>query len=387
MLTETRCSPCAHSCEPESAPLRVAVLLSGGVDSSLALNLACGAGHTVTAFYLQIWFQEDFANFWDACPWEEDLAYARAVCDQAGVQLKVVPLTAQYWERVVSACVADIAAGRTPNPDVLCNSRIKFGAFLEYLEGEHGGSFDRVASGHYARVARHSGPEGATLPPVLTACSDAVKDQTYFLAALTAKQLGKAMFPLGLLPKAAVRQLAQAGRLPPAQRKDSQGICFLGKVKFSDFVGRHLGSCAGSLVDGDSCRRVGTHAGCWFYTLGQRKGIQLSGGPWYVTAKDPGRNLVYVSATSPAPHKRRTTFRLGAFSWLGHARPGQGPHAGLRVKARAVRGRRRGQCCDVSLSCPGPHSDCPLPRTRCATGQTPTAPASCGRRRARWRRR
>lgn len=365
------------SCEPESAPLRVAVLLSGGVDSSLALNLACGAGHRVTAFYLQIWFQEDFANFWDACPWEEDLAYARAVCDQAGVQLKVVPLTAQYWERVVSACVADIAAGRTPNPDVLCNSRIKFGAFMEYLDAEHGGAFDRVASGHYALLHRH---RDSHLPPVLAACSDTVKDQTYFLAALTPRQLGRAMFPLGSLPKAAVRQLARAGRLPPAQRKDSQGICFLGKVRFSDFVERHLGSCTGSLVEWDTGRRVGSHAGVWFYTLGQRKGIQLSGGPWYVTAKDPGRNLVYISAAYHAPDKRRTTFRLGAFSWLGHARPAQGQNTGLRVKARAAV-----MCGAMHISLPP--SDSLIIPTRCATGQTPTAPVLCGRRRSRWRRR
>jgi len=308
------------------------------VDSSLALNLACAAGHTVTAFYLQIWFQEDFRNFWDACPWEDDLAYARAVCDQARVQLRVVPLTCHYWDHVVSACVADIAAGRTPNPDVLCNSRIKFGAFMEYLHSEHAGQFDRVASGHYARLDRwptHDGT-GAALPPILRCCADAVKDQTYFLAALSPAQLASAMFPLGALPKASVRTLAQAGRLPPAERKDSQGICFLGKVKFSEFVAQHLGTCPGSFVDADTGRRVGTHNGVWFYTIGQRKGIQLSGGPWYVVSKDPGRNLVYISSAYHAADKRRSTFRVGLFSWLGDARPAQGRNSGLRVKVRVA---------------------------------------------------
>ena len=199
-------------------------------------------------FGAQIWFQEDFRNYWDACPWEEDLAYARAVCDQARVPLKVVPLTKQYWERVVAHSLAEIAAGRTPNPDVLCNSRIKFGAFLEHVASSYGDSFDRVASGHYARVERGDGRA-----PALRLSADEAKDQTYFLAGLSPKQLAAAMFPLGWcaapccadardvalsacpptrrLPKPAVRELAAAGRLPTAVRKDSQGICFLGKAR------------------------------------------------------------------------------------------------------------------------------------------------------------
>ena len=140
----------------------------------------------------QIWFQEDFRNYWDACPWEEDLAYARAVCDQARVPLKVVPLTAQYWERVVAHSLGEIAAGRTPNPDVLCNSRIKFGAFLEHIAASHGGAFDRVASGHYARLERAPG-----CAPALRLSADDAKDQTYFLAGLSPQQLAAAMFPLG----------------------------------------------------------------------------------------------------------------------------------------------------------------------------------------------
>jgi tRNA-specific 2-thiouridylase len=186
------------------------MLLSGGVDSSVALNLVAASGHAVTAFYLQIWFQEDFRNFWDACPWEEDLAYARAVCDQARVKLVVIPLTKEYWERVVAHSLAEIKAGRTPNPDVLCNSRIKFGAFLEHIGTKYGGAFDRVASGHYARIHRHNGSGGggggssggsasqAALPaPLLCLSEDGAKDQTYFLAGLSQAQLRAAMFPLG----------------------------------------------------------------------------------------------------------------------------------------------------------------------------------------------
>ena len=179
------------------------------------------------------------------------MAYARAVCDQARVPLKVVPLTKQYWERVVAHSLGEIAAGRTPNPDVLCNSRIKFGAFLEHIATTNGDSFDRVASGHYARVER-----GVGLEPALRLSADEAKDQTYFLAGLSQQQLAAAMFPLGgcaahawrcvpmrdvvltwrvasRLPKPSVRQLAAEGRLPTAVRKDSQGICFLGKVCFT----------------------------------------------------------------------------------------------------------------------------------------------------------
>lgn len=229
----------------------------------------------------------------------------------------MVPLTKEYWERVVSTCVSEIAAGRTPNPDVLCNSRVKFGAFLEHLQAAHSDSFDRVASGHYARLERHG---DHALPPMLRLCGDAVKDQTYFLAALSQAQLRHAMFPLGALDKAQVRALAVAGALPPAGRKDSQGICFLGKVKFSEFVAQHLGEAPGSFVEMESGQRVGTHRGVWFYTIGQRQGIKLSGGacggaatlhyrplrsqlplphagPWYVAAKDAERNLVYISKT------------------------------------------------------------------------------------------
>ncbi|KAK9865124.1 hypothetical protein WJX84_006521 [Apatococcus fuscideae] len=189
-------------CEAHRAPLKVAVLLSGGVDSSLALQLAKAAGHHVTAFYLRIWFQEDFRNFWDACPWEDDLQVCQQVCRDAGVPLEVVPLSQQYWDRVVHESVSEIRAGRTPNPDILCNSRVKFGAFLEHLqhlEETDGRSYDRVASGHYARLVRDENPAN---PVRLALTPDAIKDQTYFLARLSQHQLQCCLFPLGPLTKA-----------------------------------------------------------------------------------------------------------------------------------------------------------------------------------------
>ena len=266
--------------------LNVAVLLSGGVDSSLALYLLHKvAGHNVTAFYLQIWFQEDFRNTWDACPWEEDLEYCRKVCAALGVPLETVPLTDEYWDRVVQHSIGEVRAGRTPNPDMLCNSRVKFGAFYEYLEANHADEFDRVASGHYASLR-----DG-----LLALTPDVVKDQTYFLANLKPEQLRKAMFPLGGFDKPTVRALADLADLPTKGRKDSQGICFLGKVKFDEFIKEHLGEWRGPLVDRESGEVVGYHDGYWFYTVGQRKGIGLPGGPWFVVEKDPTWNVVVIS--------------------------------------------------------------------------------------------
>ena len=299
----------------------MALLLSGGVDSTLSLHLLHAAGHQVTAYYLQIWFQEDFRNFWDACPWEEDLEYCRAACDRLGVPLKVVPLSEQYWDRVVAHCISEVRSGRTPNPDVLCNSRVKFGAFLEHLEnGETAGNWDKVASGHYARIAKTADGE-----PRLALTPDAIKDQTYFLAHLSPFQLSKTLFPLGALTKPQVRALAVAAALPNQDRKDSQGICFLGKVRFSEFIKEHLGEWPGPMIEEESGEVLGYHRGFWFHTVGQRKGIHLSGGPWYVTRKDPKWNVVYISrqyhdSTGSAVPGRRSEFICQNFSWTGSTR-------------------------------------------------------------------
>lgn len=176
------------SCEKEQK-LSIAVLLSGGVDSSVALALLKAAGHHCTAFYLKIWFQDDFENDWSTCPWEEDIRYAAQVCHQLDVSFEIVPLTEAYWKRVAAETIHQIRQGLTPNPDMLCNSRVKFGAFVEFLEN-HKRKFDRIASGHYARLRREENVQ-------LELSADAIKDQTYFLARLNAQQLSKCLFPLG----------------------------------------------------------------------------------------------------------------------------------------------------------------------------------------------
>lgn len=303
-------------CEPEHAPLRVAMLLSGGIDSSVALRLAQAAGHDVTAFYLQIWFVEDFRNTWDSCPWEADMSFCQQVCEQAHVPLEVVPLSEEYWARVVSHSIAEVRAGRTPNPDVLCNSRVKFGAFMEHLNSTYPGRFDRIATGHYAAVSHNEGGVAQ-----LSCTRDAVKDQTYFLAHLSQVQLARCMFPLGPLTKPAVRQLARAASLATQSRPDSQGICFLGKVQYNDFVREHLGEWPGPLIDAETNHIRGFHSGFWFHTIGQRKGVPLSGGPWYVVAKDADKNAIYISRKRGAPIHVRNRFRCGPFNWLAGVAP------------------------------------------------------------------
>lgn len=308
--------------------LSVAVLISGGVDSSVALRLLHAAGHSCTAFYLKIWFQEDFENFWSECPWEDDLKYAKAVCNQVDVPLEVVHLTDEYWSNVVSYIIEEYRCGRTPNPDVLCNTRIKFGAFMDAISNM---GFDFVASGHYAKVI-HECMEQTSGLSVLQLSEDMVKDQTYFLSHLSQSQLKRLIFPLGCIPKDVVRKIATSFDLPNKDRKDSQGICFLGKIKFSEFVARHIGEREGVILEAETGDFLGKHRGFWFYTIGQRQGLRLPGGPWYVVEKDTKNNVVFVSRSYFSVDKRRRSFRVGSFKWLCGEHPNE--ISNLRCKVR-----------------------------------------------------
>ena len=286
--------------------MKIAVLVSGGVDSSVALKLLKEQGHDVTAFYLKIWLEDELSYLGD-CPWQEDLEYARAVCKQLDVPLEVISLQKEYWDQVVSYTVAEAQAGRTPNPDILCNQRIKFGAFFDKIDN----SFSKVATGHYAQVKFEKGQYHLYKGP------DPVKDQTYFLSYLSQEQLARALFPIGNRNKAQVRQLAEQFNLPTKARKDSQGICFLGKLRFSEFLKYHLGEKPGNLVEVETGEIVGTHNGYWFYTLGQRQGLGLAGGPWYVVSKDIDQNSVYISRNYYAQDKSRDSFNIGNLNWVG----------------------------------------------------------------------
>ena len=289
--------------------MSIAVLLSGGVDSSVALYLLKSRGYdSLHAFYLKIWL-EDELEFLGACPWEEDLTYARAVCNVLDVPLDAVPLQREYYERVVSYAIEELDAGRTPSPDIFCNQRIKFGLFAERI----GREFDRIASGHYA-VLRYSG--GSTL---LSRSPDPVKDQTYFLSQQSEEQLSRSLFPIGHLTKDSVRKIATIAALPTAGRADSQGICFLGKIRYPEFVRHYLGEREGDLVDSESGKILGTHLGYWFYTIGQRQGLGLGGGPWYVSGKDVGTNTVFVTHKSREAKRLRRSFVVTRANWIAGA--------------------------------------------------------------------
>jgi tRNA (5-methylaminomethyl-2-thiouridylate)-methyltransferase len=286
--------------------MKIAMLLSGGVDSSVALAELKRQGHSdITAFYLKIWLEDDL-SYLGQCPWEEDLEFARGVCEKLEIPLEVVSLQKAYWERVVAHTVRELKVGRTPSPDILCNENVKFGAFVDLIDD----SFTHIASGHYARID-HLDTESHLLKGV-----DPLKDQTYFLSRLTQAQLRRALFPIGHLPKAEVRRLAASYDLPTQARPDSQGICFLGKLKFNEFVKAHLGELPGKIVELESGRVLGDHKGFWFHTIGQRKGLGLSGGPWFVVQKDPTKNIVYVSSEEARSERPQLDFVVSAMHWL-----------------------------------------------------------------------
>lgn len=300
--------------------MKIAVLVSGGVDSSVALKLLREQGHDITAFYLKIWLEDELESL-GKCPWEEDLKYVKAVCKQVEVPLKIIPLQKEYFERVVKYTIKEVKAGRTPNPDVLCNNQIKFGLFVDKIDK----SFEKVASGHYAQIAKIKGIYFLKKSP------DKIKDQTYFLANLSQKQLKRILFPIGHLEKKEVRDLAKKYDLSNKDRKDSQGICFLGKLKFNDFLKHYLGIKKGKMIEIENREEVGEHEGFWYYTIGQRKGIRLGGGPFYVVKKDTKKNIIYVSKNYYSEDKERDTFEISDFNWFS----GQFPKkSNLNVKIR-----------------------------------------------------
>ena len=304
--------------------MKVAVLVSGGVDSSVALALLKKQGYEVTAFYLKIWL-EDELSYLGNCPWQEDLSYVQRVCDQLQAPLEVVSLQREYWDHVVTYAIGQIKAGRTPNPDVFCNKLVKFGVFFEYLDMHKPDQFYFVASGHYAKVEHSDNGSRLMRAP------DPVKDQTYFLSYLTQNQLRRILFPIGDMNKAQVRQMAQELNLPTKDRKDSQGICFLGKIKFKDFIKHHLGEQMGDLIEFETGVKLGEHQGFWYFTIGQRQGSGLAGGPWYVVQKEIKKNIVFVSRDYYAQDKERDTFEVADCNWFAGHEPDKKE---LQVKIR-----------------------------------------------------
>jgi tRNA (5-methylaminomethyl-2-thiouridylate)-methyltransferase len=300
--------------------MKTAVLLSGGVDSSVALRLLQEQGHELTAFYLKIWLEDELSSLGE-CPWEEDLQFARGVCEQAGIQLQILSMQREYWDTIVTYSLRELKAGRTPNSDMFCNRLIKFGKFIDKIDP----GFVKVASGHYAKIDFSEGKY------ILKKSPDPIKDQTYFLAYLTQDQIARACFPLGNFDKKMVRQLAKKFNLPNKNRKDSQGICFLGQIRYSDFVKHHLGEKTGNFIDKETGDKIGEHKGYWFYTIGQRQGLGLSGGPWYVVRKDIEYNIIYLSRNMQIRDQLNQTFRVADFNWIAGIPPAKDR---LQVKVR-----------------------------------------------------
>lgn len=283
--------------------MNIAALLSGGVDSSVVVHLLCEQGYKPTLFYIKIGM--DGAEYMD-CSAEEDIEMSTAIARKYGLSLEVVDLHKEYWENVAAYAIDKIKKGLTPNPDVMCNKLIKFGCF----EQQVGKNFDFTATGHYATTIRQDGKTW------LGTAKDPVKDQTDFLAQIDYLQVSKLMFPIGGLMKQEVREIASRAGLPSARRKDSQGICFLGKINYNDFVRRFLGEREGAIIELETGKKVGTHRGYWFHTIGQRKGLGLSGGPWFVIKKDVEENIIYVSHGYGVETQFGSEFRINDFHFI-----------------------------------------------------------------------
>jgi tRNA-specific 2-thiouridylase len=295
--------------------IRVVVGMSGGVDSSVAAWLLKQQGYDVVGVFMKNWEDDDTDEY---CTSRADLVDAASVADVIGIELTAVNFAAEYRERVFRLFLRDYEAGRTPNPDVLCNSEIKFRAFLEHARTL---GADRIATGHYARVRRAA--DGRV---ELCKAVDASKDQSYFLHRLTQAKLAPVLFPLGDMTKRSVRALARREGLPTHAKKDSTGICFIGERPFRDFLARYLPRTPGPMVTPQG-RVVGTHQGLAYYTLGQRQGLGIGGtrdgdaAAWYVAGKDLPANRLIVVQGAEHPLLRRRDVDAGDAHWIAGAPP------------------------------------------------------------------
>lgn len=304
---------------------RIAVLLSGGVDSSVVVHELASMGLHPDCFYIKIGPEEE--EQWD-CSSEEDLEMSTAVAARYGCRLEVVDCHREYWDEVTRYTMDKVRAGYTPNPDVMCNRLIKFGAF----DRKRGHDYDLIATGHYAQTETVDGKKWLVTSP------DPVKDQTDFLAQIYDWQLRKALFPIGHYVKDEVRQIAEREHLINARRKDSQGICFLGKVNYNDYIRRYLGEQPGDVVEQETGRRIGTHRGLWFHTIGQRHGLGFGGGPWYAVRKDVANNVLYVSHGFDPEAAYRKDFPIHDFHFLTECPWGKASDIDITFKIRHTPG-------------------------------------------------
>ncbi len=326
-------------------PQRVVVGLSGGVDSAVSAWLLKQQGHEVVGIFMKNWEDDDDSEY---CSSNADFVDAAAVADVIGIEIEHVNFAAEYKDRVFAEFLREYQAGRTPNPDVLCNAEIKFKAFLDHAMRL---GAERIATGHYARV-REYGEQVQLLKGL-----DASKDQSYFLHRLNQSQLARTWFPVGELRKTQVRQIADEIGLPNARKKDSTGICFIGERPFREFLSRYISHEPGPIKD-ERGRVIGRHVGLSFYTLGQRqglgiggvkeKGAQRGGGehrPWFVARKDIERNTLYAVQGHEHPWLLSPALRAQDLSWVSGAAPA-GPWP--RTLAAKTRYRQADAACRLS---------------------------------------
>jgi tRNA-uridine 2-sulfurtransferase len=306
---------------------RVVVGMSGGVDSSVTAWLLKEAGYDVVGLFMKNWEDDDDSEY---CSTRQDWIDVVSVADLIGIDVEAVNFAAEYKERVFAEFLREYSAGRTPNPDVLCNAEIKFKAFLDHAMAL---GADTIATGHYARVREVDGRFE------LLKATDLTKDQSYFLHRLNQAQLSKTLFPLGEIPKTQVRAIAASIGLPNAKKKDSTGICFIGERPFRDFLNRYLPTQPGPMKTPDG-KTVGEHVGLAFYTLGQRKGIGIggskegSGEPWFVARKDMAANTLYVVQGHDHAWLLSHTLAAGNASWVSGAEPTAGARFGAKTRYR-----------------------------------------------------
>jgi len=338
---------------------RVIVGMSGGVDSSVAALLLLQQGWQVEGLFMKNWEEDDGSEY---CTAMADLADARAVCERLGIHLHTANFAAEYWDNVFEHFLAEYKAGRTPNPDILCNREIKFKAFLDYALSL---GADFIATGHYARLRVRTDGQSELLKGL-----DVNKDQSYFLHAVAGEQLAKSLFPLGELEKPAVRALAAKHELATAKKKDSTGICFIGERRFRDFLAHYLPAQPGSIESEDG-KILGRHNGLMYHTIGQRQGLGIGGqkdaseAPWYVLQKDLTRNVLVVGQGNDHPLLFSSALLCSHIHWINPIEV----HLPMRLTAK-VRYRQSDQPCLLKPSAQGWQVEFEQPQRAVTPGQS-----------------